>query len=243
MFFLDQTTNFSENNFPLSTTADAGLYIPNSMTNALDGFVCFGIFDDDANCRFGIKPILGASTAESDTCDAVTVSYDYYLNATDSYFYRITGTTGRQAKVWVDYILFDGADALIATKLRERGLKVTIEAVEWFKRKIIHSGYLNIKQEEIEMWMRDQQNEFSQMMQDAERQGRVRRRKKQISGFEHEMEEIINPDFMDDEVKDFLGEFTPETRPPTPEEERLEKKKKGGYSPESKSYYDEVFED
>ena len=134
--FLDQTANFSENNFPLSTTADAGLYIPNSMTNALDGFVCFGIFDDDANCRFGIKPILGASTAESDTCDAVTVSYDYYLNATDSYFYRITGTTGRQAKVWVDYILFDGADALIATKLRERGMKVTIEAVEWFKERL-----------------------------------------------------------------------------------------------------------
>ena len=151
--------------------------------------------------------------------------------------------TGRAARVWVDYINFDGADALIASKLRERGIKVSIESVEWFKRKIIQSGDLNIKQEEIEQWMRAQQDEFKQMTKDAERQGRVRRRKKQVSGFEHDMEEIINPDFIDDEVKDFLGDFTPETRPPTPEEERIEKKKKGGYSPESKSYYDEVFED
>ncbi len=238
--FLDQTVNFSQNDFPLSTTADAGLYIPNSMTNALDGFVCFGIFDDDANCRFGIKPILGASTAESDTCDAVTVSYDSY--ATSSYFYRITGTTGRQAKVWVDYILFDGADALIATKLRERGMKVSIEAVEWFKRKIIHSGDLNIKQEEIELWMREQQDEFSQMMSDAERQGRVRKRKKQVSAYGLDILDSINTDFEDKEVQEFMKEYLPQSRPPTPEEQAIEKQRKGGYAPFSKNYYDEVFE-
>jgi len=242
--FLDQTSNFADfSALPLPITADAGLYIPYSMSDALDGIICFGVWDDDANARFGIKPILGASSAATDTCGGDTVTYADYLQATTSYFYRITGTTGRTAKVWVDYINFDGADALIASKLRERGIKVSIESVEWFKRKIIQSGDLNIKQEEIEEWVQAQQDQFKQMMKDAERQGRVRRRKSQISGFEHDMEEIINPDFMDDEVKDFLGEFTPETRPPTPEEERLEKKRKGGYSPESKSYYDEVFED
>lgn len=240
--FLDQTPNFALNNFPLSTTADAGLYIPNSMTNALDGFVCFGIWDDDANCRFGIKPVLGASTATTDECDAVTVSYDYYLNAL-SYFYRITGTTGRIARVWVDYILFDGADAVIATKLRERGMKVSIEAVEWFKRKIIHSGDLNIKQEEIEMWMREQQDEFKQMMQEAERQGRVRKRKKQVSAYGLDMLENLNTDFEDKEVKEFMKEYLPQSRPPTPEEQAIEKQRKGGYAPFSKNYYDEVFED
>jgi len=240
--FLDQTVNFSENNFPLSTTADAGLYISNAMTNALDGFVCFGIFDDDANCRFGIKPILGASTATTFTCDGVTVSYDYYLNASDSYFYRITGTTGRTAKVWVDYILFDGADALIATKLRERGMKVTIESVEWFKRKIINSGDLNIKQEEIELWMREQQDEFSQMMQDAERQGRVRKRKKQVSAYGLDLSEVLTPDYEDKEVQEFMKEYLPKSRPPTPEEQAVEKQRKGGYAPFSKNYYDEVFE-
>jgi len=240
--FLDQTVNFSENNFPLSTTANAGLYIPNSMTNALDGFVCFGIFDDDAKCRFGIKPILGASTATTDDCGGVTVSYDFYINASDSYFYRITGTTGREAKVWVDYILFDGADALIATKLRERGMKVTIESVEWFKRKIINSGDLNIKQEEIELWMREQQNEFSQMMQDAERQGRVRKRKKQVSAYGLDLSEVLTPDYEDKEVQEFMKEYLPQSRPPTPEEQAVEKQRKGGYAPFSKNYYDEVFE-
>ena len=73
---------------------------------------------------------------------------------------------------------FDGADALIATKLRERGM-VSIEAVEWFKRRL--SPDLNIKQEEIEEWMRQQQDEFQMMMRDAERMG-VRRRK-QVSAF------------------------------------------------------------
>jgi len=240
--FLDQTPNFALNNFPLSTTADAGFYIPNLMTNALDGFACFGIWDDDANCRFGIKPILGASTATTDECDGVTVSYDYYLGASSSYFYRITGTTGRTARVWVDYILFDGADAVIATKLRERGMKVSIEAVEWFKRKIIHSGDLNIKQEEIEMWMREQQDEFKQMMQEAERQGRVRKRKKQVSAYGLDMLENLNTDFEDKEVKEFMKEYLPQSRPPTPEEQAIEKQRKGGYAPFSKNYYDEVFE-
>tara|TARA_Y100001973_G_C5048264_1_gene256295 strand:- start:22 stop:723 length:702 start_codon:yes stop_codon:yes gene_type:complete len=154
----------------------------------------------------------------------------------------LKGTTGRQAKVWVDYVLFDGADALIATKLRERGMKVTIEAVEWFKRKIINSGDLNIKQEEIEEWMRQQQDEFQMMMSDAERQGRVRKRKKQVSAYGLDALDSLNTDFEDKEVQEFMKEYLPKSRPPTPEEEMLERQRKGGYSPQTKSYFDEVFE-
>ena len=66
-----------------------------------------------------------------------------YLPSTVKVF-NLDGATGREAFVWVDYILFDGADAVIATKLRERGMKVTIDSVEWFKRKIINSGDLNL---------------------------------------------------------------------------------------------------
>ena len=213
-----------------------------AMSNALDGYLFVGDRDTDTNVVWGLKPKSGTiDTSTRQKNDATDFTYD--IDFTKMFGFRIAGTTGRTARVWVDYINFDGADALIASKLRERGIKVSIESVEWFKRQIIQSGDLNIKQEEIEEWMRAQQDQFKQMIKDAERQGRVRRRKKQVSGFEHDMEEIINPDFMDDEVKDFLGDFTPETRPPTPEEERIEKKKKGGYSPESKSYYDEVFED
>ena len=84
---------------------------------------------------------------------------------------------------------------VIAAKLRERGMKVTIEAVEWFKRKIIHDGDLNIKQEEIEMWMREQQDEFQS--NDAVMPSVkvvIRKRKKQVSAYTLDLSEVITPD-------------------------------------------------
>ena len=81
------------------------------------------------------------------------------------------------------------------------------------------------------------------MLKAKERQGRIRKRKSQVSAYQEGMEEQINPDFMDDEEKDFLNEFIPKDRPPSPTEKKLEKKRKGGYEPKQSSYYDEVFED
>ena len=238
--FLDQTANFI--NVPSS--ADAGFYTPLTMSNSMDGWTFFGVLDTDSNVRFGIKPpSLGAvDTITVNTGNSTTADIDTYpLNI--PYIYRITGTTGRTARVWVDYVLFDGPDAIIANKIKEKGMKVSIEAVEWFKRQIIQTGDLNITAEEIEMWMRDQQDEYKQTLKEIERQGRIRRKKKQVSAYLEGVEEQINPDYMDTEVKDHLEKFIPKTRPPTPEEARIEKKKKGGYSPEQGSYYDEVFED
>ena len=238
--FLDQTANFSN----LSSNADAGAYFPLTMSNAMDGWVWFGVLDTDSNVRFGIKN-ASTGTAESVTVFPDTpfeITYNTYPNATTE-VRRITGTTGRTARVWVDYVLFDGPDAIIANKIKERGMKVSIEAVEWFKRQIIQTGDLNITAEEIEMWMREQQDEYKQTLKEIERQGRQRKKKKQVSAYLEGVEDQINPDFMDTEVKDHLETFIPKTRPPTPEESRLEKKKKGGYSPEQGSYYDEVFED
>ena len=241
--FLDQTDNF----VGIDANTDGAMYFPLSMSNSLDGWVWFGEIDTDTENGLGIKPKnLGSAVSTIGEIftptGTVYVTYDAYPNAV-SQVKRITGTSGRTARVWVDYILFDGADAIIANKIKERGMKVSIEAVEWFKRTIIQTGDLNITDEEIEMWMREQQDEYKQTLKDNERQGRVRIRKKQVSAFTEGIEEQINPDFMDNEVKDFMGSFTPETRPPTPEEQRIEKKKKGGYSPEQGSYYDEVFED
>mgnify|MGYP003978176447 CR=1 FL=1 len=238
--FLDQTDNFSG----IEANTDAAMYFPISMSNSLDGWVWFGEIDTDTENGLGIKPKnLGSAVSTTVTYGVgLTVTYDAYPNATTQ-VKRITGTTGRTASVWVDYILFDGADSIIANKIKERGMKVSIEAVEWFKRTIIQTGDLNITDEEIEMWMREQQDEYKQTLKENERQGRVRRKKKQVSAYTEGIEEQINPDFMDNEVKDYLGTFTPETRPPTPEEQRIERKKKGGYSPEQGSYYDEVFED
>ena len=254
--FLDQTDNFVGPS-PGFRTADchSSLFVPFLMTNNLDGIVVMG--GDDATSSgtgtqfgntdltvFGLHGINDGAGVATTTdpvggCDAIT----YTVQNQQASFYKISGSTGRTASVWVDYVLFDGADALIATKLRERGMKVTIEAVEWFKRKIINSGDLNISAEEIEIWMREQQNEFSQMMQDAERQGRVRIKKKQVSAYGIDMSEVITPDFEDKEMQEFMKDYLPTSRPPTPEELRLEKQRKGGYSPEQNSYFDEVFED
>jgi hypothetical protein len=253
--YLDQSDNFggAPVGFRL-TDCHSSMFVPFLMTNNLDGIVLTGgddptssgtgtQFDNTDLTKFGCYGINNgapvATTFPSFLCADAVVNVQNNLSP----FYNISGSTGRVAKVWVDYVLFDGADALIATKLRERGMKVTVEAVEWFKRKIINKGDLNIKQEEIEMWMRDQQDEFKQMMQTAERQGRVRKRKSQVSAYGLDLSEVISPDFEDKEVQEFMKEYLPQSRPPTPEEQRLEKQRKGGYSPEQNSYFDEIFED
>jgi len=257
--YLDQTKNLE--NF--STEYNSALFQSFPMTNNLDGIIIFG--DTNAIGEVSLAGNLNAFTASAndtpialyakvvstssrafptqssaceDASDPATIPY----NVSKIAWVNLNGSTGRQSFVWVDYILFDGADAVIATKLRERGMKVTIDSVEWFKRKIINRGDLNIKQEEIEMWMRQQQDEFSMMMRDAERMGRVRKRKKQVSAYALDVLDAINTDFEDKEVQEFMNDYLPKSRPPTPEEEMLERQRKGGYSPQSKSYFDEVFE-
>jgi len=261
--YLDQTKRFGSS----PTEYNNAIWKSFPMTNNLDGIVIFGVtnpslpfdFSDtgslgyatntqhDAPQQIYAKPTTAGGTmtlpTQSVGCaagtDPATVSY----NPSTISVFNIDGSTGREAFVWVDYVLFDGADAVIATKLRERGMKVTIDAVEWFKRKIINSGDLNIKQEEIELWMRQQQDEFQMMMRDAERMGRVRKRKKQVSAYGLDILEVLNTDFEDKEVQEFMKNYLPQSRPPTPEEEMLERQTKGGYSPQAKSYFDEVFED
>ncbi|MBP98600.1 hypothetical protein CMK18_21830 [Candidatus Poribacteria bacterium] len=257
--FLDQTPNFTKES-NLVSTLETAMWHPMLMTNELDGIVFMGgdnvdnnggtiwgyTGDGETNGRAWVYGYNEAGATTQTPIDGWgqglpnVGTIEKKVSIIDTFILK--GTTGRQAKVWVDYVLFDGADALIATKLRERGMKVTIEAVEWFKRKIINSGDLNIKQEEIEEWMRQQQDEFQMMMSDAERQGRVRKRKKQVSAYGLDALDSLNTDFEDKEVQEFMKEYLPKSRPPTPEEEMLERQRKGGYSPQTKSYFDEVFE-
>ena len=263
--YLDQTANF-EKNQTSPTTFNNIIWNSFPMTNNLDGIVIFGQTNSGSTNMQNPGSIAYTSanlTAKTDRpqevwarnsgtgtralpaqgdCAEGTDPANIEYTPSSMNWFNLDGSTGREAFVWVDYILFDGADAVIATKLRERGMKVSIDAVEWFKRKIINSGDLNIKQEEIEMWMRQQQDEFSMMMRDAERQGRVRKKKKQVSAYGLSMLDSINTDFEDKEIQEFMQDYLPKSRPPTPEEEMIERQRKGGYSPQAKSYFDEVFE-
>ncbi len=182
----------------------AGIYTARLMTNELDGIVIGGVFEDLANPNkmSAIKPVQTNSP-----------SPPIYSN-----FTAVRGTTGRTARVWVDYVLYDGVDALVATKLSELGLRVTPENVEWFKSRILRSAgvdELDVKTEEIEQWMEAQRKEYTDMLRTKERGGRLRKRKRQVSAYREGAEgalaeankssvdtRALDPEEMDDLLKD-----------------------------------------
>lgn len=138
------------------------------QTNELDGIGLGGDETDIAGPGFAISPL----------------SYGFSQKSTN--FIVVKGTTGRVARVWVDYVLYDGVDALISTKLSSLGLRVTPENVEWFKGKILRSAgvdELDVKTEEIEEWMEAQRKEYTDMMRTKERGGRLRKRRSQVSAY------------------------------------------------------------
>ena len=173
--FIDQSSNII---IPFSSTeplAPAGYSLGDSIifrnrlqTNELDGV---GIGGDETD-------VSGPGVALSPIVDSEGIPR--------SNFVVVKGTTGRVARVWVDYVLYDGVDALVATKVAELGLQVTPENVEWFKSKILRSAgvdELDVKTEEIESWMEAQRKEYTDMMRTKERGGRLRKRRSQVSAY------------------------------------------------------------
>ena len=122
---------------------------------------------------------------------------------------EMAGASGRSVIMWIDYVLYDGIDSLIATIVQELGLNVTIENVEWYKKKMIHGDVLNMTYEEVEAWVKSQQAEYHQSILDAERQGRQRQRKRQQKKIAGDMIEDIdshmNVDKMDFIEADFIA--------------------------------------
>jgi len=91
--------------------------------------------------------------------------------------------------VWIDYMLYDGVDSLIAMQLSDWGLRVSVENVEWFKARLLQGGDLKAKAEEIETWMEAQGQQYQEMLKQKERSGRLRRRRSQISNKRSEVED------------------------------------------------------
>jgi len=120
---------------------------------------------------------------------------------------QLEAVGGKSVVMWVDYLLFDGVDSLIATVVQELGLSVTVENVEWYKRKMISGDVLNMTTEEIEAWVQSQQAEYRKMLIDNERQGRVRRRRRQQSAIAHDLEEQIQGEFVVSEMDFIEGDF------------------------------------
>ena len=204
--YLDQTDQFSG----LDSDQRSAMFQPRNMTPYLDGAVLFGGEPDyTALGRPGIPSIL----------------LNYYGGQTvrGFQFYIISGTTGRTARVWTDYLLFDGVDSLVAVELQNLGLRVTVENVEWYKAKILRKGELGLTPEEIEDWVRSQQTEYRETLKLKERQGRLRTRRRQQAAWREGLEDTLAGDFYETTGFDNLEQldaaaetFVPDTRSVAP---------------------------
>ncbi len=196
--YLDQTTNFNP-----PAAVDAATYFPITMSNSLDGLVVWGTAQTETTGMVGFRSSTPTTFTSYSWGPGDIDTFNY---ATDSQFYavRIDGTTGRSARVWIDYMLYDGVDSVIALQLREWGMRVTVENVEWFKARILRDGDLKAKGEEIEEWMDEQGKEYREMMKEKERSGRLRRRRSQVSAYKREVGDLMTRDQLDTQVYDFV---------------------------------------
>ena len=194
--FIDQTSNFL--GYPAASTS--ALYSPISMSNSLDGIVIFGDTSTSTAASInGTRSTAPTGFVNRNLINTLgTYIFNYDLGSTLPAV-RIDGSTGRTAKVWVDYILFDGTDSVIAEQLRDWGIAVSVENVEWFKARLLNQGDVKASAEEIETWVESQAQEYREMLRYKERQGRLRRRKKQVSGYMEEIEESFGPMTIDNE--------------------------------------------
>ena len=224
--FLDQTDNFALSG-PYAALANpqACIYTSRMMTPILDGLAILGASEDvtykgqTAMKAFEYTPAGALQPVNAFAC------------------YTINGTTGRTANVWVDYLLFDGVDSLIATELQTMGLRVTVENVEWYKAKIIRKGELGFTPEEVEDWVRSQQEEYKATQRLKQRQGRSRLRKRQVQAWQEgnsDMEDIVSGDFTEkggfESLKEFdaaAAEYVPPPEESSPDSSRKEKNKSG----------------
>lgn len=187
--YLDQTDQFDN----IDSNVRSAYFTPRNMTPFLDGLVLFGGEVDTTQLgQRAIKSIL-----------LPNVIFPSNPDTRGFQTFEIQGSTGRTARVWVDYMLYDGVDSLVAVVIQELGLRVTVENVEWYKRKILNDDVLNMTNEEIEAWIDAQQAEYRKMLIDKERQGRLRRRRRQQSAIANELEELLQGEFVVSEM-DFI---------------------------------------
>ena len=178
--YLDQTDQFRN----LVSDQRTSIYIPRNMTPFLDGIVLFG---GEPDYTLPGRPGIPAIDVPSPVSGQPAVK--------GFQAFTISGTTGRTARVWTDYLLFDGVDSLVAVELQNLGLRVTVENVEWYKAKILRQGELGLTPEEIEDWVRSQQTEYRETLKLKERQGRLRTRRRQQSAWREGLEDTLSGDF------------------------------------------------
>ena len=170
--------------------------------------------DNFVNNTTGTIPaaMLFANRQETFFLDGVAVAGYYYgpdgdpTGVSNDNEYVVTGTTGRNVKVFLNYMLYDGLDALIAVEVSELGLRVTPENVLWYKTTVLNQNADHeVTLEEIQSWMAQQRAQYEEMQ----------RNKKPIS-FDDGSKPKVKDFILDEEsIEDLLPELT--RLPPNPD--------------------------
>lgn len=214
--FLDQTSDYK---LPTGfATPGAASHTARMMTPILDGLTILTLNNDLTDPgRMALHPYI--------TDPGTPAQVVNFL------LYTINGTTGRQANVWVDYLLFDGVDSMIAIELQKLGLRVNVENVEWYRAKLLRKGNLGLTSEEIEDWMRQQQDEYKATQRTKERQGRQRIKRRQVAAWKEGLEDSLKGEFLEnggyDSIKEFdeaAAEYVPDPTEESPDMHRERKK-------------------
>jgi hypothetical protein len=114
--------------------------------------------------------------------DVTKISYaeaDLDLSGGSSAILDVSVATGHAAYAWFEYLLYDGVDSLIARKLNEMGVRVTIANVEWYKQDILKQG-LDVSTDFFNEWGELKIEENRQRDKVAEQFGRKRNPKRQV---------------------------------------------------------------
>lgn len=191
------TTDYSEfleqtDNFPLNS-GNALLLALNQRTFKLDGAAFSGTFRGPLNSAGEDNPVHGVTTNSTMLGSAL-------------YGYKISGTTGRDVKVFLNYMLYDGLDSLIAVEVANLGLRVTPENVLWYKTNILNQNAdEEVTLEEIQNWMAMQREQYEELL----------RNRKPVTRDQGSLPNVKDFVLDDESIEDLLPELT--RLPPNPD--------------------------
>jgi len=204
---LDQTESFYSNN-PTYPYVEAGFFANRQGSDSFDGVLWSGTYNTN-------------SSPQPFTQNRKTTNI---LANDNSRAWKVTGTTGRSVKVFLNYLLYDGLDSIIAREVMNLGLRVTPENVEWYKRKIMGQDASTITLEELEEWMAAQRQQYQDLIKSRDRQGRLRKRREESGSLNpsatRDIQDRLDGDFyaLDEEsIEKLLPELS--QLPPNPDSE------------------------
>lgn len=193
-YVIAATTDYSEyldqtDNFPVDS-GNALLLALNQKTFRLDGAAFSGTFTGPLNSvATDDNPVHGVAP-----------------NTGTLYGYKISGTTGRDVKVFLNYMLYDGLDSLIAVEVANLGLRVTPENVLWYKTNILNQNAdEEVTLEEIQNWMSMQREQYEEML----------RNRKPVTRDQGSLPNVKDFVLDDESIEDLLPELT--RLPPNPD--------------------------